>query len=57
MELNLVSQQINKIASTSMELAVAQMNERRKRKPVPLETVIHKVIPPVLIPRETSDPF
>lgn len=48
-----VGQQIDKIANTAMELLVAQMNERKKRKPVPLETVIHKVIPPVLISRET----
>gem|GEM_PF-1472190 len=52
-----VSRQINKIASTAMELLVAQMKERKKRKSVPWETVIHKFIPPVLIPRETSDPF
>ncbi|WP_077610277.1 substrate-binding domain-containing protein [Clostridium sp. Marseille-P2415] len=52
-----VGQQIDKIANAAMELLVAQMNERKKRKPIPLETVIHKVIPPVLISRETSDPF
>lgn len=52
-----VGQQIDKIAHAAMELLVVQMNERKKRRPVPLEKVVHKVIPPVLISRDTSGPF
>lgn len=49
-----VSQQIDLIAATAMEILVSQMNERKKRRPVPLESPIHKVITPVLISRETT---
>lgn len=50
-----VGQQIDKIAYEAMELLVMQMNERKKRKPVPLEAPIHKVMAPILIRRETTD--
>ncbi len=50
-----VGQQIHKIAYAAMELLVMQMNERKKRKPVPLEAPIHKVMAPILIRRETTD--
>ncbi len=50
-----VGQQIDKIAFTAMELLVMQMNERKKRKPIPLEAPIHKVMAPILIRRETTD--
>lgn len=50
-----VGQQIDKIAHQAMELLVMQMNERKKRKPVPLETPIHQVVTPVLKRRETTD--
>lgn len=50
-----VGQQIEKIAYEAMELLVMQMNERKKRKPVPLEAPIHKVMTPILIRRETTD--
>ena len=50
-----IGQQIEKIADQAMELLVMQMNERKKRKPVPLEAPIHKVITPVLQRRETTD--
>lgn len=49
-----VSQQIDKIAATAMEILVSQMDECKKRRPVPLESPIHKVIPPILIRRETT---
>lgn len=49
-----VGQQIEKIAYEAMELLVMQMDERKKRKPVPLDTPIHKVITPILIRRETT---
>lgn len=50
-----VGQQIDKIAYQAMELLVMQMNERKKRKPVPLEAPIHKVMAPILIRRETTN--
>lgn len=49
-----VGQQIDKIAQTAMQLLVEQMEERKKRRPVPLEEPIHKVIAPVLIERDTT---
>lgn len=49
-----VGQQIDKIANTTMELLVEQMNERKKRKPVISKEPIHRVITPVLISRETT---
>lgn len=50
-----VGQQIDKIAGQAMELLVMQMNERKKRRPAPLEKPIHHVITPVLMRRETTD--
>lgn len=49
-----VSQQINQIAATAMEILVSQMNERKKRRPIPLDAPVHKVITPVLISRDTT---
>lgn len=49
-----VGQQIEKIAHETMELLVMQMDERKKRKPVLLDTPIHKVVTPVLLRRETT---
>lgn len=49
-----ISQQIDKIAATAMEILVEQMNERKKRRPVPLETPVHKIITPILVCRETT---
>lgn len=49
-----VGQQIDKIAYEAMELLVSQMNERKKRKPVPQAEVIHKMITPILIRRDTT---
>ena len=49
-----VGQQIDLIAKTSMELLVQQMEERKKRKPVPLAIPIHKQITPILIRRKTT---
>ncbi len=50
-----VGQQINKIAYEAVSLLVTQMNERKKRRPVPLAEPIHKTITPVLIRRETTE--
>lgn len=50
-----VGQQIDQIALQAMELLVTQMNERKKRRPVPLTEPIHQIVPPVLKRRETTD--
>lgn len=50
-----VGQQIEKIAYQAMKLLVMQMNERKKRKPVPLCEPIHQVVTPVLKRRGTTD--
>lgn len=50
-----IGQQIDKIAYEAMDLLVMQMNERKKRKPVPLNEPIHRVITPILKRRETTD--
>lgn len=50
-----VGQQIDKIAYEAVNLLVELMNERKKRRPVPLEEPIHKIIPPVLMRRETTE--
>ncbi|MBO5292828.1 MAG: substrate-binding domain-containing protein [Lachnospiraceae bacterium] len=49
-----VGQQIDKIADMAMEILVAQMNERKKRKPNLSGEPIHKVITPVLFNRKTT---
>ena len=50
-----VGQQIDQIAFEAVSLLVEQMNERKKRRPSPLETPIHKVVPPILFRRETTE--
>lgn len=50
-----VGQHIEKIALEAVSLLVEQMNERKKRKPVPLEEPIHKIVTPCLIRRETTE--
>lgn len=49
-----VGQQINVLAREAMDLLVMQMNERKKRRPVPLDAPIHKTITPILIRRKTT---
>lgn len=49
-----IGQQIPEIAREAMELLAQQMTERKKRRPVPLDAPVHKIIPPVLIRRETA---
>ena len=49
-----VGQQISVIANEAMKLLSEQMTERKKRKPVLPKEPIHKVIPPLLIRRETT---
>lgn len=50
-----IGQQIEKLAHEAVGLLVEQMEERKKRKPVPLEEPIHKIITPVLFRRETTE--
>lgn len=50
-----IGQQIDKISLEAMQLLVAQMDERKKRKPVPLKEPVHKMVTPVLIRRETTE--
>lgn len=50
-----IGQQIDRIAYEAVCLLVEQMNERKKRKPVPLEKPIHKIITPILYRRETTE--
>lgn len=50
-----IGQQIDKIAYEAVSLLVEQMNERKKRRPVLLKEPVHKVIPPILLKRETTE--
>lgn len=50
-----VGQHIDQIAFEAVSLLVEQMNERKKRRPAPLEKTVHKVITPYLIRRETTE--
>lgn len=50
-----VGQQIDKLAYEAVALLVEQMTERKKRKPVPLKSPVHKVVTPILIRRETTE--
>ena len=43
------------IAYEAMSLLVSQMNEQKKRRTAPQTKVIHKVITPILIRRDTTD--
>lgn len=49
-----VRQQVSTIAQEAMGLLVAQMEERKKRRPKPLDAPIHKTVDPVLVRRETA---
>lgn len=49
-----IGQKIDQIAAQAMALLVAQMNERKKRKPVPLAEPVHQVVKPVLVERDTT---
>ena len=49
-----VGQQIDKIAASAMEILHEQITERHKRKPALSSEPVHKIIPPILIKRETT---
>lgn len=50
-----IGQQIDKIACEAVSLLVEQMNERKKRRPIPLKEPVHKVITTILLKRETTE--
>lgn len=50
-----IGQQIDKLAYEAVELLVEQMNERKKRSPQPLKDPVHRVVPPILFRRETTE--
>lgn len=50
-----VGQQISVMAQEAMKLLSLQMEERKKRRPQPLKDPIHRIIPPDLFRRETTD--
>ncbi|MDE7269742.1 MAG: substrate-binding domain-containing protein, partial [Acetatifactor sp.] len=50
-----IGQQIDQLAYEAVSLLVERMNEQKKRRSVPLEHPIHKVIPPVFFRRETTE--
>ena len=49
-----VGQQIDRIAASAMEILHEQITERHKRKPAQSSEPVHKIIPPILIKRETT---
>lgn len=49
-----VGQQVDKIAEEAMELLLMQINERKKRRPKPLVSPVHKILTPILVRRETT---
>lgn len=49
-----VGQQTDQMVDEAMQLLILQMNERKKRRPAPLKEPIHKMIPPILVPRDTT---
>lgn len=49
-----VRQQVSRIAQEAMGLLVAQMEERKKRRPLPLGEPVHKTVKPALVRRETA---
>ena len=49
-----VGQQVSVIADQAMKLLSEQMAERKKRRPAPQREPVHRVIPPVLIRRDTT---
>ena len=50
-----VGQQIDRLAYEAVQLLVERMTEQKKRKPVPLDKPVHKIIPPILFRRETTE--
>ena len=55
LSISTIGQQIDQLAYEAVQLLVEQMNERKKRRPAPLKEPVHKVIPPVMFRRETTE--
>ena len=49
-----VAQQTEQLAAEAMELLHQQMAERKKRRPAAPAAPVHRIVPPVLIRRETT---
>lgn len=49
-----IGQQIDKIAYEAMRLLVSQMDEQKKRRPKPQTEIVHKMITPILVRRNTT---
>lgn len=49
-----VGQQVETIVDNVMELLASQINESKKRRPALARKPIHRIISPILIPRETA---
>ncbi len=49
-----VGQQVDKIAEEAMQLLIMQIDESKKRRPIPLDKPIHRIFTPILIRRETT---
>ena len=50
-----IAQKIDVLANEAVSILVAEMNERKKRRPVLSQQPVHRTIPPVLIRRETTE--
>ncbi len=50
-----IGQQLDLIAKEAMDLLVTQINEQKKRTPVPTTKPIHKIVPISVIGRETTN--
>ena len=55
LSISTMGQQIRTLAYEAVSLLVEQMNEQKKRKPVPWEKPVHKIIPPEFFRRETTE--
>ena len=50
-----IGQKIDVLANEAVSILVEEMNERKKRRPVLSQQLVHKTISPVLIRRETTE--
>lgn len=55
LSISTMGQQIRTLAYEAVSLLVEQMNEQKKRKPVPWKKPVHKIIPPEFFRRETTE--
>lgn len=50
-----IGQHIDKIAGEAMNILVSQMENQKKRVPLPMNEPVHKVITPILLKRQTTE--